>query len=64
MKRSWFLLVMLFLLAFTRTYAQRESLLIGPGDLVNVQVFDTPDLNETARETCSSCSAARSTWLR
>ncbi len=30
-------------------FAQRESLLIGPGDLAHVQVFDTPDLDETAR---------------
>lgn len=28
-----------------------ESLLIGPGDLVQVQVFQTPDLNEAARVT-------------
>ena len=25
--------------------AQNESLLIGPGDEVNVEVFDTPDLD-------------------
>ncbi len=30
-------------------FAQRESLLIGPGNLAHVQVFDTPDLDETAR---------------
>ena len=49
MKRRRFLLVMLFPFAFTCAHAQRESLLIGPGDLVHVQVFDTPDLDETAR---------------
>ena len=28
-----------------------ESLLIGPGDEVHIQVFDTPELDETARVT-------------
>ena len=31
--------------------AQSESLLIGPGDEVKVQVYDTPELDETARVT-------------
>jgi polysaccharide export outer membrane protein len=31
--------------------AQNESLLIGPGDEVNVEVFDTPDLDQDARVT-------------
>jgi polysaccharide export outer membrane protein len=31
--------------------AQNESLLIGPGDEVNVEVFDTPDLDQNARVT-------------
>jgi polysaccharide export outer membrane protein len=30
-------------------FAQKESLVIGPGDEVHVQVFDTPDLDENAR---------------
>jgi polysaccharide export outer membrane protein len=30
-------------------FAQKESLLIGPGDQVHVEVFDTPELNSTAR---------------
>lgn len=30
-------------------FAQNESLLIGPGDEIHVQVFQTPDLDETAR---------------
>ena len=34
-------------------FAQQESLVIGPGDEVHVQVFDTPDLNEDARVTDS-----------
>ena len=29
--------------------AQQESLLIGPGDQIHVQVFDTPELDATAR---------------
>jgi len=33
--------------------AQKESMLIGPGDEIEVQVFDTPDLNQTARVTDS-----------
>ena len=33
--------------------AQNESLLIGPGDEVNVEVFDTPDLDQNARVTDS-----------
>ena len=32
-------------------FAQQESLVIGPGDVVHVQVFDTPDLDENARVT-------------
>ena len=31
--------------------AQQETLLIRPGDLVHVQVFDTPEMDETARVT-------------
>jgi polysaccharide export outer membrane protein len=33
----------------TTALAQKESMLLGPGDEVEVQVFDTPDLNQTAR---------------
>jgi polysaccharide export outer membrane protein len=33
----------------TTVLAQKESILLGPGDEVEVQVFDTPDLNQTAR---------------
>jgi polysaccharide biosynthesis/export protein len=32
-------------------FAQKESMLIGPGDEIEVQVYDTPDLNQTARIT-------------
>jgi polysaccharide export outer membrane protein len=31
--------------------AQKESLLIGPGDLVHVQVFDTPEMEQHVRVT-------------
>src|SRR5258708_39611585 len=42
------------LLAFFLTstmLAQKESLLIGPGDEVEIEVFDTPDLDQNARVT-------------
>jgi polysaccharide biosynthesis/export protein len=45
---KWILLV--FLLT-SNLLAQNESLLIGPGDQVHVQVFDTPELDENARVT-------------
>ena len=32
-------------------FAQTESMLIGPGDQLHIQVFDTPELDETARVT-------------
>jgi polysaccharide export outer membrane protein len=31
------------------SFGQKESLLIGPGDQVHVEVFDTPELSSTAR---------------
>jgi len=34
-------------------FAQKESLLIGPGDEVEVEVFDTPDLDQNSRVTDS-----------
>lgn len=30
-------------------FAQQETLLIGPGDLVHLQVFDTPEMDQSAR---------------
>lgn len=44
------LLLVLFL-ATSACFAQKESLLIGPGDLLNVQVFDTPEMNQHPRVT-------------
>ncbi len=31
--------------------AQKESLLIGPGDLVHIHVFDTPEMEQSVRVT-------------
>jgi polysaccharide export outer membrane protein len=46
------MLVSLFPVAGESQQAQTaESLLIGPGDMVHVQVFDTPELEEHARVT-------------
>lgn len=47
----------LFVLALATGFAcigatqQKESLLIGPGDLVQIHVFDTPELNQVVRVT-------------
>jgi polysaccharide export outer membrane protein len=38
-------------LALTGAAQQDESLLIGPGDMVQVSVFDTPELSQVARVT-------------
>jgi len=43
--------VLLLLLAPGLTAQKNESLLIGPGDLLHVQVFDTPELTQDARVT-------------
>lgn len=40
-----------FLFAICAAAQQSESLLIGPGDLLHVQVFDTPELAQDARVT-------------
>lgn len=44
-----FAIVVLGLTLSSCGIAQKESLLIGPGDLVHVEVFDTPELSSTAR---------------
>jgi polysaccharide export outer membrane protein len=44
------LLLVLFSLT-TRLPAQNESLLIGPGDLLHFQVYDTPEMEQRARVT-------------
>ena len=53
-KNHWyFLLLLLFLSATTHLTAQNESLLIGRGDLLHLQVYDTPEMEQHARVTDS-----------
>ena len=52
LKQKHLLLITLGLaLTITGTAQQNESLLIGPGDMVQVSVFDTPELSQVARVT-------------
>src|SRR6266481_4329516 len=56
MKVPSMLLVLLCMVIYcfgqdTVSKSQHESLLIGPGDLLNVQVFETPDLTQSPRVT-------------
>jgi polysaccharide export outer membrane protein len=44
------LLLLLFSLA-AASPAQKESLLIGPGDLLHLEVYDTPEMEQHARVT-------------
>jgi polysaccharide export outer membrane protein len=52
-KRFLMLLQAMFLLiAFSApSFAQKESLLIGPGDQLHIEVFDTPEMEQLARVT-------------
>src|ERR1700681_1017821 len=50
LQRICTLLPLLFGLA-TSSQAQSESLLIGPGDLLHLQVYDTPEMEQRARVT-------------
>jgi polysaccharide export outer membrane protein len=53
-KIQWYFLpLLLFLSATTHLTAQNESLLIGRGDLLHVQVYDTPEMEQHARVTDS-----------
>jgi polysaccharide biosynthesis/export protein len=48
------ILMLVFILVFiatTRSRAQNESLLIGAGDLLHLQVYDTPEMEQRARVT-------------
>lgn len=45
--------VVMFFFAAGASFAQKESLPIGPGDLVQIQALSTPDLSQTARVTDS-----------
>lgn len=47
------LLILGLCLTLTGAAQQNESLLIGPGDMVQVKVFDTPELDQVARVTDS-----------
>jgi polysaccharide biosynthesis/export protein len=51
MKRIHFILIALLLIAppLARTADRPESVLIGPGDLLHIQVFQTPDMEQHAR---------------
>jgi polysaccharide export outer membrane protein len=53
MKNSsrWVPLLLVLLSVTTRLPAQNESLLIGPGDLLHLQVYDTPEMEQRARVT-------------
>jgi polysaccharide biosynthesis/export protein len=50
LQRICILSLLLFGLA-TSSQAQNESLLIGPGDLLHLQVYDTPEMEQRARVT-------------
>jgi polysaccharide export outer membrane protein len=47
----WVPLLFVLLNVTTRLQAQNESLLIGPGDLLRLQVYDTPEMEQRARVT-------------
>ena len=47
----WIASLILALGAIASAGGQKESLLIGPGDMLHVQVFDTPELEQHARVT-------------
>lgn len=49
--KQFFPITMTFLFACTCVAQQRETLLIGPGDTLQVKVFDTPELDEAVRVT-------------
>jgi polysaccharide export outer membrane protein len=40
------LVIALFAILSTPLYAQRESVLIGAGDMLHVQVYDTPEMDQ------------------
>jgi len=53
MKNSKLICTLLLLLlgVATSSLAQKESLLIGPGDVLHIQVYDTPEMEQRARVT-------------
>jgi polysaccharide export outer membrane protein len=50
-KRYWITFLAAAILAVSAALGQNETLLIGPGDSLHVQVFDTPELEQHARVT-------------
>ena len=52
MRRSGFIAALLFLGSLAvPCFAQQESLLIGPGDLIQINVMDTPEMEQQVRVT-------------
>ena len=49
--RCWIVFLAVALLAISAARGQKETLLIGPGDMLRIQVFDTPELEQHARVT-------------
>jgi polysaccharide export outer membrane protein len=49
--RNWIMLLATAVLAVSVARGQKETLLIGAGDMLHVQVFDTPELEQHARVT-------------
>jgi len=49
--RCWIMFLATAVLAVSAARGQKETLLIGPGDMLHVQVFDTPELEQHARVT-------------
>ncbi|AXC13682.1 Capsule polysaccharide export protein [Acidisarcina polymorpha] len=47
--RTLKLCLLVLFIASTMCYAQNESLLIGPGDVLHVQFYDTPDMEQHPR---------------
>jgi polysaccharide export outer membrane protein len=53
LSRRWISLIVLAWAAAGWAHAEKESLLIGRGDMLHIQVFDTPELEQHARVTDS-----------
>jgi polysaccharide export outer membrane protein len=49
--RKFFMLFAILSVLVSGAHGQKESLLIGPGDMLHVNVFDTPELEQHARVT-------------
>ena len=49
--QCWMISMFVAIVLLIPAHAQNESLLIGPGDMLHVQVFDTPELEQHARVT-------------